>query len=67
MDGINAVRLTLSYGERENLDVLVGTPYLDTRELSADGIERTRGLTDASFEVKWRFWENDLAKLALKP
>ena len=63
----NNVRPVLSYGVRDNLDVLVGTPYLDTRELSVDGVQRTRGLADASLEVKWRFAEYDFAKLALKP
>ena len=61
------VRPVLSYGLLDNLDALLGTPYLDTRELSAAGIERTHGVADASFELKWRFWENDLVKVALKP
>jgi hypothetical protein len=61
------VRFTLSYGVRENLDLLIGTPYLDTREESADGIVRGRGLSDVSLEMKWRFWEGEPAKFALKP
>jgi hypothetical protein len=59
--------MTLSYGARENVDMLLGTPYLDIRALSAEGVERARGLADVSLEVKWRFWEDEFAKLALKP
>lgn len=63
----NETRMTLSYGVRENVDLLLGTPYLDTRELSADGIEHARGLADVSLEVKWRLWEKDSLKVAVKP
>jgi hypothetical protein len=64
---VNEARLGLSHGVREDLDLLLSMPYLDTRELSADRVERTHGLADVSLEVKWRFWEGDLAMVALKP
>jgi hypothetical protein len=61
------VRPVISYGLRDDVDLMLGAPYLDTRELSAAGVERTRGFADASLEVKWRFWDGELAKAALKP
>lgn len=63
----NQLRPVLSHGVLDTLDVVVGIPILDTRELTAVGIQRTRGIGDASLEAKWRFWEDDLAKVALKP
>jgi hypothetical protein len=64
---VNEARLGLSYGVREDVDLVLSAPYLDTRELSTDGVKRTHGLADVSLEVKWRFWEDDFAKIALKP
>jgi len=64
---VNEVRGILSYGLLENVDVLLGAPYLDTRELSAESTERTRGFGDVALELKWRFWDGELAKFAVKP
>jgi outer membrane putative beta-barrel porin/alpha-amylase len=49
----------LSYGFAENADLQVGLPYRD------DGTER--GISDASIDVKWRFYENGPFSLGLKP
>ncbi len=68
LDGrVNLLRPVVSHGLLGGLDLLVGAPFLDTREISAGGVERTRGLGDVSVELRWRFYEDDLAKLALKP
>lgn len=64
---VNDVRLVLSYGLLDDVDLLLGAPYLDTRELSATGVERTSGFADVSLEAKWRFWDSEFVKVALKP
>lgn len=64
---VYGVRPVISYGLRDDVDLMLGAPYLDTRELSATGLVRTRGFADASLEVKWRFWHGESAKVALKP
>ncbi|MGE5153914.1 MAG: transporter [Bdellovibrio bacteriovorus] len=63
----NDLRLTLSYGVRDDMDLLLGAPYLNTRAFSAAGVERTSGLGDVALELKWRFWEGPLTRLAIKP
>lgn len=68
LDGrVNLVRPVYSHGLLQNLDILVGAPYLDTRETSLDGVARTRGLGDVSVEMKWRLYEDGPVKLAFKP
>ena len=68
LDGrVSQVRPVFSHGLRDDVDILVGAPYLDTRESSLAGVERTRGLGDVSVELKWRFHDDGRTKLALKP
>jgi hypothetical protein len=57
----------LSYGITDNVDLVIGVPYqsIRTREQSETFTES--GISDTSFEVKWRFYEKDGLSFALKP
>jgi hypothetical protein len=59
-----ATNLTLSYGVRETVDLVLDLPWQSTR---AEGVPRVRGIGDASATLKWRFFERDQVSLALKP
>jgi hypothetical protein len=74
VDGVSAestggqVATTLSYGLTEDMDMVLGLPYQWVR-VKEDGVTvyDERGISDATFEVKWRFYEKDGLSLALKP
>jgi hypothetical protein len=58
----------VSYGVTENADVVLGLPYLwckarEDHSISSDA----DGISDVSLELKWRFYEEELLSLALKP
>ncbi len=59
----------LTYGALDNLDVIFSFPYQLIRiEDKVNSIkDKERGFSDVSFELKWRFYENDGLSLALKP
>ncbi len=59
---------SLSFGIMENVDLVFGLPYVWARE-KEDGslVYKENGISDASFEVKWRLLENNGFSLALKP
>lgn len=67
------VAATLSYGVSESIDLVLGLPYAwsESRETDAtvpSAVHASeKGLSDASFEVKWRFYERDGTSLGLKP
>ena len=56
----------LSYGLRDDLDVLVTLPY--AREAVTENSEVTteRGISDTDLSFKWRFFEDDKLSVALK-
>lgn len=62
------IATTLSYGLRENADLILSLPYQWGRQ-KEDGITvyDEQGNSDATLEVKWRFFEQDGLSLALKP
>lgn len=62
------VATILSYGIASNVDIVVGLPYQwkKTRKDSAETSDED-GVSDVSFEVKWRFYEKENLSLALKP
>lgn len=64
---VNVLRPVYSYGLLENLDLMLGLPLTQIREESAGEREHRHGVADASLELKWRFWEAEGTKLALKP
>ncbi|MFH1351049.1 MAG: transporter [Pseudomonadota bacterium] len=65
---VTEIASILSMGIADNMDVVLGVPYQWIR-VEEDGIEASRenGLSDMSFEVKWRFFEKEGIGLALKP
>lgn len=58
----------LSYGILETLDIVVGLPYtrIEVKE-NANTVLDEQGLSDASLELKWRFFEAGGTNFALKP
>jgi len=59
---------TLSYGVIDNADLVLNVPYV-WGKVTEDGVSvyDENGLSDISFEVKWRFFEKDGLSLGLKP
>ena len=59
---------TLSYGLIENADLVLSLPY-QWGKVKEDGVTvyDEKGISDTTFEVKWRFFEKDGLSLALKP
>jgi hypothetical protein len=64
----NEVATTLSYGIIENADLVLSLPYR-WGKVKEDGVTLydEKGISDTTFEVKWRFYEKDGLSLALKP
>jgi len=59
---------TISAGLLEDLDLVVGVPYLFLSERDESGHrEHERGISDISLAAKWRFYEHEGLGLALKP
>lgn len=63
------VATIISYGVWDNIDLVFGIPYevIDTKDLATNERDKVRGVGDASFEIKWRFYEKDGLSLAIKP
>jgi hypothetical protein len=58
----------LSYGLTDTADLVLSLPYQWGRIKEDDAtIYDEKGFADATFEVKWRFFEKDGLMLALKP
>jgi hypothetical protein len=64
---------TLSYGVLDSLDAVIGVPHLwvearETNSTIPDSLHASeKGLSDASVELKWRFFECEGLSLAVKP
>lgn len=59
---------TLSYGITNEIDLVLTTPYRWTKgEENGLTTARENGLSDATLEAKWRFWEHEGSSLAIKP
>jgi len=67
-DRLNAYTVVLAYGILKNVDVQVGTTFLNRRETTngATTFDES-GISDSTIEVKWRFYDKDDFSLALKP
>src|SRR4030042_242596 len=64
--GEAAVGITV--GLMDTLDVVLGIPYAwYTLDENDTRVDRADGLSDISFDAKWRFFEKDGWALALKP
>lgn len=62
------VSTILSYGITDNLDLILGVPYQWFKIEEDDSvISQEDGISDMSFEIKWRLFENGGYSLALKP
>jgi hypothetical protein len=58
---------TFTYGLIDNLDLIAGIPYL-FNNTEADGeTTKEKGISDVSFETKWRFYEISDFSFAVKP
>ena len=58
---------TLSYGAREDTDLVLTLPYQRTSSDNAGIIETHSGKSDIGFDIKWRFYEKGPLSMALKP
>ncbi len=57
----------LSYGMADTVDLVLGVPF-ERIETKQDGTTATEsGISDASIQVKWRFYEKDGLSFAVKP
>lgn len=64
------IATAVSYGLSDNVDLVLGVPYMYEARRKEDGITvyNEKGLSDISLELKWRFYEADSGlSLALKP
>jgi hypothetical protein len=62
------IATTLSYGVIENADLVLSLPYQwDKVKEGGVTVYDEKGVSDMTFEVKWRFFEKDGLSLALKP
>ena len=70
-DGVKSdtseIASTLSYGLTDTIDLVLGVPYQSIRTKEEGETFTESGISDASFEVKWRFFEKDGFSLGLKP
>lgn len=70
-DGITAkesqIATALSYGITDDIDFAVGIPFLWTKEESTLLDSSESGFSDASLDVKLRFYEKDGLSFAVKP
>lgn len=59
---------SFSYGVVENIDLVLGLPYVWSKVTEGGvSVYDEKGLSDAAFEVKWRFFEKDGLSIGLKP
>lgn len=64
---INLLRPVFSHGALKNLDLMLGLPMAQVREDVGGGFEHRHGIGDAALDVKWRFYEDRVVQVALKP
>jgi hypothetical protein len=64
---INILRPVYAYGVLENLDLMVGLPLAQVREDVGGVFERLHGIGDVALDLKWRFYEDEAVRVALKP
>ena len=58
--------MTLTYGLVDNLDIAVGIPYQFLKESNRETIKED-GIGDLTIDFKYRFYEKDGLRIALKP
>jgi hypothetical protein len=57
----------LSYGITDIMDLVLGLPYQRVKTEEGGASSTVRGISDASIELKWRFYEKDGLSFAVKP
>ena len=57
----------LSYGMTDSADIVFGISYQNVRTSDFQTTATADGISDASIELKWRFYENEGLSFALKP
>jgi hypothetical protein len=57
----------LSYGITNVMDIVLGLPYQRVETEEGGASSTVRGISDASIELKWRFYEKDGLSFAVKP
>jgi len=57
----------LSYGMSDTVDFVLGVPFERMEIKQTGGITTERGISDASLQLKWRFYEKDGLSFAVKP
>jgi hypothetical protein len=63
-----ALGATLSAGLMDNLDIVIGSPYVFLSEKDETGHRyHEDGISDLSLALKWRFYEHEGLSFALKP
>ena len=60
------IAATLTYGVNDQIDVILGIPYIYEREKNSE-TTTNNGFSDTSVALKWRFYEKAGLSLALKP
>lgn len=55
----------LSFGVNDNSDLIISLPYVWWKDYSADLSEK--GISDLSFELKYKFYQKESLSLAVKP
>ena len=67
-DKTRELKVALTYGLTDTVDVVLSAPYTDWSSRSdADDKTSGRGIGDTSLEAKWRFYEQEGLSLAVKP
>ncbi|MFH0789770.1 MAG: transporter [Pseudomonadota bacterium] len=61
------ITTALTYGIIDNIDVILGIPYQYIKTKDSATITREDGISDLSIDLKWRFYEKDGLRFALKP
>jgi hypothetical protein len=67
MTNVHQLQTTLSYGVIDTVDVVANFPVLFAKTKELGETFTTNGLSDLTFEVKWRFFEKDGLSFAVKP
>lgn len=57
----------LSWGWRDDADLILSIPHLRAGASALDGTPSRHGLTDLGIDVKWRFVEHGALSMAIKP
>lgn len=57
----------LSYGITDTSDLVLGLSYQHVRTTDSQGTTTADGISDASVELKWRFYDKNGLSFALKP